>query len=30
VDLDQPENAAMVRQACALNFLHYFCPGTLG
>jgi hypothetical protein len=20
----------MVRQACALNFLHYFCPGTLG
>jgi WD40 repeat protein len=30
VDVDQSEDEAMVRQAPALNFLHYFVPGTLG
>jgi hypothetical protein len=29
VDMDKPEDEAMVRQTPALNLLHYFVPGTL-
>ena len=29
VDLDQPENEAMVRRPCSLNFLQLLCPATL-